>query len=155
ALAGAYSIPFAAAHDKRSDDADKLAQQAVKDADSQNSKVEAKFTAVKKTQDEVRTVLAGQDERLNQPRFSEWFAATLPRPGEKGNVPPALWKDVHDDRIPGPNGQPISVSGPEAVNTFEDRLRNGIDTKSGGVPGDEYSPKFRMLAMVNVETVYC
>ena len=23
------------------------------------------------------------------------------------------------------------------------------------MPGDEYSPKFRMLAMVNVETVYC
>src|SRR5439155_1081724 len=84
----------------------------------------------------------GQDERLNWPRFQEVFSASLPRPGDPkkgGNLPDDLWKNVRDDKIPlpgGPSAGTISVSGPEALKSFEDRLRDGMDrdARAGEVP---------------------
>src|SRR5262249_976261 len=75
ARAWGYAVPSAAAADKKPAGARLAAKSAVAEADAQNTKVDSKKTEVKTTQEQAKMVLAGQDERLNWPRFQEVFSA--------------------------------------------------------------------------------
>ena len=54
--------------------------------DKMNTDFTAQLGNSKKKQDEVKLMIAGQEERLNWPRWVEVFTAALPRPGADGNL---------------------------------------------------------------------
>ena len=60
----------------------------------QESKFNQKKTEAESTQKEVKTIIAGQEERLNWPRFFEIESAAMPRPGDPkkgGNLDRSIW----------------------------------------------------------------
>jgi hypothetical protein len=86
---------------------------------------------------EVKAVIAGNDERLNWPRFHEAFGQVVPRPGMGGNLTEDLWaKD----------------KGKLAVQWFEDRMRKGVRIEDATIDAGSEMPQH--LAMVNIEAVY-
>jgi hypothetical protein len=104
---------------------------------SQETKYKNKTDEVKATQDDVKAVISGNDERLNWPRFEQIFAVDLPRPGPKGNLDAEIWnKD----------------QGKAAVDWFYERMKKGVRIEDA--PLDERSAMPSELAMVNVEAVY-
>src|SRR5207244_500078 len=64
-LAYGYSVPLAQVSDQRIEDALKKGKQAVSDAKSLDSQVDAKKKEVDATQVEVESIIAGQAERMN------------------------------------------------------------------------------------------
>jgi type IV pilus assembly protein PilM len=87
---------------------------------------------------EVKSIIAGQDERLNWIRLNEVIAAALPRPGDTGNL-------TGERQIPYWSSQP----GRRALQKYEDRLRKGL-------PADQAweDDQSQFLATVNVESIY-
>ena len=104
---------------------------------TQETKFTTKKDEVKKTQDEVKAVISGNDERLNWPRFHEVFATSLPKPGPGGNLAEDVWR---------------KDQGLAAVDWFEKRMKNGVRIEDA--QADERSEMPLDLAMVNVEAVY-
>jgi type IV pilus assembly protein PilM len=121
----------------------KKGEEAAKSAVSAYGSQESKFnSAVGKSKDEQRaakTIIAGQEERLNWPRFFEVLTAAMPHPGEKGNLPDAMWKG---------SGQ----AGVEALQWFERRMKTGVPIEQAMI--DDASAHPKNLAMVNVEAVH-
>jgi type IV pilus assembly protein PilM len=155
-LAAAYSGPYAAAHNKQAEEADKKAKAAGSAADAQNAAIAAEQGKAKLTQEQAEALMAGHKERLNHPRFQEVLSAALPRSGKNGNIPPDFEGMTTEVEVPGGK---VMVRGADANRWFENRLRNGLarDLKTGNLAnpsGDENSPNLRLLAMVNVEVVY-
>ncbi len=151
-LAWGYSTQYGSRFDKDIDTAMQTAKTAQGEVDTQNTKVEGAIATIKTTQAEVKTVLAGQDERLNWPRYQEVFAATLPRPGSTGNLSPSVWS-TPEERVMGD-----LIKGSDAADWFERRLKNGLEKPKGATAmssTEDWNPNLRLLAMVNIETVYC
>ncbi|MFO0806413.1 MAG: type IV pilus assembly protein PilM [Gemmataceae bacterium] len=104
---------------------------------NQETKFTAKKDEVAKNVAEVKAVIAGNDERLNWPRFHEAFGQVVPRPGMGGNLADELWtKD----------------QGKAAVQWFEDRMRKGVRIEDATLDAASEMPQH--LAMVNIEAVY-
>ena len=104
---------------------------------AQETKYTTKKDEVKKTQDEVKAVISGNDERLNWPRFHEVFATSLPKPGPGGNLAEDVWR---------------KDQGLAAVAWFEKRMKTGVRIEDA--QADERSEMPLDLAMVNIEAVY-
>src|SRR5581483_1197052 len=110
------------------DPAIKKGQDAAKSAAGAFSTQESKYTAkvgeVEGFKKELKAINAGQDERLNWPRFEEVFAAALPKPGENGNltvVNPAL-KNLNQPLLWRGNDE----AGVKAYEWFKERMRRGV-----------------------------
>jgi len=136
-LALGYGANYASLSKPEIDAAIKKSEGAIASVGTQESKYNQKEKEVKDTQDQVKAVISGNDERLNWPRFEEVFTHTLPRPGQGGNLDPSLWRK--DD-------------GMAAIAWFEQRVKNGV--KIEDARQDEGSKMPLDLAMVNIEAVY-
>lgn len=137
-LALGYSSNLASVQNKKIEDALKVSKDAVAASTNQDSKYSTKKGEVDTTMNDVKSIIAGSDERLNWPRFEEVLSASLPRPGKDGNLPPEIW---NVDR------------GAQAVEWFMNRMRNGVPVERA--IEDDRSAYPAYLAMVNVEAVHC
>jgi type IV pilus assembly protein PilM len=108
----------------------------------QESKFSSKKDEAEKRQKEVKTILAGQEERLNWPRFLEVQTAAMPHPGDPkkgGNLDPEVWKGAGN-------------AGVEALEWFTKRMRDGVPIEMA--LKDDQSKYPKNLAIVNVEALH-
>jgi type IV pilus assembly protein PilM len=140
ALALGYASNYAAAHDKQIDSAMQTAESAVKAYGEQENKFNERKSKAELTQNDVKTIIAGQEERLNWSRFFEVQTAAMPRPGTGpgANLDPKIWM--------GEGG-----AGQQALDWFNRRMREGVPIER--VPEDDKSKHPYNLAIVNVEAV--
>jgi len=107
----------------------------------QESKFNQKKTEAESTQKEVKTIIAGQEERLNWPRFFEIESAAMPRPGDPkkgGNLDRSIWVGAGNVGI-------------DALDWFNRRMRDGVPIEQA--LADDRSKHPENLAIVNVEAV--
>ncbi len=145
-LAWGFGQELKAVNDKRISDAQAKVKSAVSAFDSQESKVKGKIAESQDEQIKGKTIIAGQEERLNWPRFFEVGTAAMPHPGEKaqgGNLNDPdqfkLWRGEGNKGI-------------EAMEWFNARMREGVPIERA--VEDDRSDKPKALAMVNVESVH-
>src|SRR5581483_1035133 len=146
-LALGFAGPLKAVNDKGIKDAEEKAKSAVGAYASQESKFKGKLDESEKEQARVKSIIAGQEERLNWPRFFEVYSAALPNPGEKeqgGN----LIDDPVQVRLRNGNGG----EGLAALAWFKHRLAAGVPLEKALEDERSNNPKY--LAMVNVEAVH-
>ncbi|HEY2910072.1 MAG TPA: type IV pilus assembly protein PilM [Gemmataceae bacterium] len=136
-LALGYGANYSSLNDAQIASAITKAKSAVSAVGTQESKYTAKQTEMTNTQNVVKAVISGNDERLNWPRFEEVFSMSLPRPGAGGNLAAELWQ---------------KDQGRDAVAWFHDRMRKGVRIEDAAI--DERSAMPQALAMVNVEAVH-
>src|SRR5262249_12642351 len=145
--------PYAAVRDDRIDKGMNSAKQAGSASDSQNTKFNGAVGTIESTQRDRKKIVAGQEERLNWPRWVEVFTTTLPRPGPDGNL-----NETNATPVPGITfNQEIlwkgeGNAGLKALEWFKERTRNGVTMED--TFADENSQHPKSLAMVNVETVH-
>jgi type IV pilus assembly protein PilM len=158
-MAMGFSSPYAAINDKRIDDGIGATKKAGEAFDAQSTAFEGKLQLSRTKQADVKTIIAGQEERLNWPRWVEVFTATMPRPGDTGNLNDAPFR--FNATTPGP-GEALfnqtqlwrgeGTSGLDALKWFNYRLQRGVPIEDAVT--DEKSEHPKALAMVNVETVH-
>jgi type IV pilus assembly protein PilM len=127
--------------DSKIDEGIKSAKSASSAYSSAESAYNKRKSDSKSTQDQVKLIIAGQEERLNWSRFLEVETASMPRPGDPkkgGNLEPSVWMGAGN-------------AGAEAVAWFTKRMRDGV--KLDDALSDAASKHPSNLAMVNVEAV--
>ena len=136
-LTGAYAIQNSKVTDEKVIGAKKKAKDASDLADSQNATRTSKENDLASTITAVKSIIAGQDERLNWVRLNEVIASALPRPGENGN-------------LKGPAEQYWNTQeGRRAFEKYKTRVSEGLPADRAWE--DDMS---QHLAIVNVEAVY-
>ena len=152
-MAMGFSAPYASVSDKRIEDGIGETTKAATAYDAQKTAFEGKLVDTEREKTRVKAIIAGQEERLNWPRFTEVFTAALPRPGADGNLTdtgtpngiikafsqPQLWKGE-------------GTAGADALKWFISRMAEGVPIDRA--VADEQSGHPKALAMVNVETVH-
>lgn len=153
-LAFGFSSPYAASLDKRIDTARGQIDSAVSASDSQTTKLTKANSDFESEKQKVKTIIAGQEERLNWPRWVEVFSSTLPLPGtnlELTKNAPAV-----NDTIPAFSQVELwrgeGQAGEDALKWFKERMRDGVPIEKA--VADERSDHPKSLAMVNVEAVH-
>jgi type IV pilus assembly protein PilM len=139
---GTFTAAYAIQNSKVTDAAVVRAKEKLKgsvgSADTQDKDRTGKEEDLKTTLTAVKSIIAGQDERMNWLRLNEVIAAALPRPGENGN-------------LNGPYQQPFwkTTEGLRAFQKYQDRV-------SAGLPADRAweDDLSQNLAIVNVEAIY-
>jgi len=127
--------------DQKIDDGIKTAKGASSAYGSADSEYNKRKTKSKETQEQVKLIIAGREERLNWSRFLEVETASMPRPGDPkkgGNLEPTVWMGSGN-------------VGLESLNWFTKRMRDGV--KLDDALSDANSKHPANLAMVNVEAV--
>ncbi|MBM3983907.1 MAG: type IV pilus assembly protein PilM, partial [Planctomycetes bacterium] len=161
-MAMGFSSPYAASLDKRLDTARSQVDSAASASDAQTSKLATATGNFDSETKKVKTIIAGQEERLNWSRWVEVFSGTLPLPGVNleldKNAPPVNTplEGKPDTAIP-----PFSQvelwrgdgqAGADALRWFKERMRDGVPIDKA--VADEQSKHPESLAMVNVEYVH-
>ncbi|MCI0704156.1 MAG: type IV pilus assembly protein PilM [Planctomycetia bacterium] len=153
-LAAGFSKPYAALNDENLTKAMASTKDTASAFSAQEGRYKTKEEESKKKEEETKTIIAGQEERLNWPRFVEVFTASLPHPGEKGNLNETQGQTNS-------SLQPFSqvqlwkgegMAGQAALDWFNKRMRVGVPIEEA--IADERSDHPKALAMVNVETVH-
>jgi type IV pilus assembly protein PilM len=139
-----YAGPYAALNDKSIDTAINETENAVKAYSAQESKFSNYQADSIKTQARVKSIIAGQDERLNWARFFEVETAAMPHPGKGGN----LDSDPEQQRLWRGEGD----LGVKAYEWFMRRMENGVPLDEALADSQSKEPQY--LAMVNVEAVH-
>jgi type IV pilus assembly protein PilM len=142
-LAFSYAAPYKALNDPAIDRSLKEVEAASKDYSRQESEYNSRITKAKDTQADVKLIIAGQEERLNWPRFLEVQTAALPRPGEKGNLLAPEQRKFWE------------MEGKIGLLAYEwwlQRMRNGV--RIDQMLDDAASEHPKHLAIVNVEAVH-
>ena len=107
----------------------------------------------------MKKIIAGQEERLNWPRWVEVFTASLPRPGDNGNLTETSFR--FNSTVPAPDQPAFNQvqlwrgegrAGLDALEWFNRRMQKGVPIEEA--VADELSAHPKSLAMVNVETVH-
>jgi hypothetical protein len=142
-LALGYASPYAAINDNRINDGIKDTKTAADAFAKQETKFKSMEEDSRKTQARVKMIIAGQEERLNWPRFFEVETAVMPRPGANGNL------NGDTDQIRLWRGE--SDAGVAAHEWFQRRMRTGVPIEQA--LADAQSKEPQALAMVNVEAV--
>lgn len=154
-----FSSPFTAMKNPKIDEATKQVDSAASAADKQASEFNAKLEKSKEEADKAKKILAGQEERLNWPRWFEVFTESLPRPGADGNLTETAFR--FNSTVPDPAQAPFNQvqlwrgegnAGVDAIAWFLRRMREGV--KIDDAFADASSDKPKSLAMVNVRTVH-
>jgi type IV pilus assembly protein PilM len=136
-LALGYGASYSAVSNPEIEAAIKKSDGAISAYGSQETKFTTKKGEVEETVRSVKAVIAGNDERLNWPRFHEAMGQVVPKPGVGGNLTDDLWaKD----------------QGKAALQWFEDRMRKGVRIEDATLDAASEMPQH--LAMVNIEAVY-
>ncbi|MBN9119342.1 MAG: type IV pilus assembly protein PilM [Planctomycetes bacterium] len=155
-LAMGFASPYAAITNQNIDKGIESTKGAISAFDKQNSEFNAKLQQSKEEQQRVKTIIAGQEERLNWPRFVEVFTATLPRPGAGGNLdlkksdPPTNSTIAPFSQVELWMGE--GQAGQAALDWFNRRMQVGVPIEQAMADARSDHPK--ALAMVNVETVH-
>ena len=153
-MAMGFSGPYAAITDKDIDKGIEMTKSAGTAYSGQESKYTTKLADSKKKQDETKLIIAGAEERLNWPRLTEVFTASLPRAGDNGNLNEAQAKvnssvEVFDqNKLWKGEGR----AGQEAYDWFLRRMSEGVLVEQA--IADANSDKPKSLAFVNIETVH-
>ncbi|MCS7271587.1 MAG: pilus assembly protein PilM, partial [Gemmataceae bacterium] len=142
-LAFSYAAPYKALNDAAIDKSIKEVEAASKEYSRQESEYNNRINKAKETQADVKLIIAGQEERLNWPRFLEVVTAALPRPGEKGNL-----LDPEQRKFWAMEGN----IGLLAYEWWLQRMRNGV--RIDQMLDDAASEHPKHLAVVNVEAVH-
>jgi len=141
-LALGFSADLKSVSDAKIEDAQKHVKTAISAHDGQTAKYNSTITESQEAQRRGKLVIAGQEERLNWPRFYEVETAVMPRPGDKkegGNLTDFNWKGKDDVGI-------------EALNWFKQRMARGVPIEQA--LADDASAHPKNLALVNVEAVH-
>jgi type IV pilus assembly protein PilM len=158
-MSAGYSKPFAALNDDGIQKGIAEAEKAGKAYAAQESAFTDKVKLSKENQEFVKSIIAGQEERLNWPRWAEVFTASLPRPGKGGNLDETAAYHNKDEE-----GKPVSPfnqevlwkgtgdAGLRAHEWFLDRMRKGVPVTEALADAKSEMPL--SLAMVNVETLH-
>ncbi|AMV23367.1 Competence protein A [Gemmata sp. SH-PL17] len=153
-MAMGFSGPYAAITDKNIDKGIEMTKSAGSAYSSQESKYNQGVGNSKKKQDETKLIIAGAEERLNWPRLTEVFTASLPRPGENGNLNEEKAK-VNTD-LPEFDQNKLwrgeGNAGQSAYDWFLRRMSEGVPIENALADANSDYPK--ALAYVNVETVH-
>jgi type IV pilus assembly protein PilM len=154
-----FSSPYSAMQNPEIDKAEGQVNGAASAASKVASDFSAKLASSKEEEAKVKKIVAGQEERLNWPRWFEVFTESLPRPGAEGNLNVTAFR--FNSTVPAPNQAPFNQArlwrgegnaGVEALEWFKRRMRDGV--KVDEAFADANSDKPRALAMVNVRTVH-
>ncbi|OWK36157.1 type IV pilus assembly protein PilM [Fimbriiglobus ruber] len=148
-LAVGYGAQLSAVTDPKIQTAIDSAKGSVTRATSQASEWTAKEAEVKKTTDEVKAIIVGNDERLNWVRFQEVLMLALPRHGNEqmgGNLTEVTKSDKLDVNQPDFWN---NVNGNRAFEKYKDRLKSGLPLEK--MFDDDLA---QYLATVNLEAVY-
>lgn len=137
AIAFGFSAQYKAVTDPKIKSAIDKSKSAVSAHKAQEALIATKAGEVAGTQAEVKTIISGNDERLNWIRLQEVLLAALPRHGDNLNDPSQteFWS---------------SAEGARAYEKYKQRLSEGIPLEK--MFDDDMS---QHLANVNVEGVYC
>ncbi|MDY3561314.1 type IV pilus assembly protein PilM [Gemmata sp. JC673] len=156
-MAAGFSGPHAALTDKNVDKGIQMTKDAGSKYSAQESTYNTKLAEKNKKQDETKLIIAGQEERLNWPRFTEVFTASLPRPGlakDGGNLT-EVGGTVNDS----PDLPPIDqtklwngATGQRAYDWFVQRMSEGVPIERA--IEDSRSKYPEALAFLNIETVH-
>ena len=146
-LAFSYAAPYKALTDPAIDKSIKEVEAASKDYSRQESEYNSRITKAKETQADVKLIIAGQEERLNWPRFLEVQTAALPRPPQGENDPGTLQEPEQQKfwKLEGERGL-------QAYQWWLQRMRNGVRIDQMLDDSNSENPKY--LAIVNVEAVH-
>ena len=155
-MSAGYSKPFAALNDDGIKKGMDEAERAGKAYSAQESAFSDKVKSSKENQEFVKSIIAGQEERLNWPRWAEVFTASLPRPGKTGTLTERAAFHNEDDKAK-PFSQEVlwmgtGDAGLRAYEWFNDRMRKGVPITEA--LADAKSDMPAALAMVNVETLH-
>ena len=133
-----YSLPYSAAYAEGLDKQQKEDDSIKTKAKSIVDQVVLGKQKVEETKNDVKAIIAGQEERVNHLAINQYINLALPRPGDKGNMlsaeTSALWN---------------TNRGKKAVKRFEEQLRQGIDPR---IAQDDESRLY--LPMLDVEAIY-
>jgi type IV pilus assembly protein PilM len=157
-MSAGYSKPFAALNDPEIKAGMDAADKAGKAFSAQETAFADKVRLSKENQEFVKSIIAGQEERLNWPRFTEVFTAALPKPGPNGNLTEkAAFHNEEDKAKPGPFSQVAlwqgsGDAGLRAYDWFLDRMKKGVPVNEALADAKSDMPS--ALALVNVETVH-
>ncbi|MCX8138760.1 MAG: type IV pilus assembly protein PilM [Gemmataceae bacterium] len=145
-LAFSYAAPYKALSDPAIDKSIKEVEAASKDYSRQESEYNSRITKAKETQSDVKLIIAGQEERLNWPRFLEVQTAALPRPPH-GQDPGNL-QDPEQQKFWKMEGD----IGLRAYQWWLSRMRDGVRIDQMLDDANSENPKY--LAVVNVEAFH-
>jgi type IV pilus assembly protein PilM len=155
-VAMGFSGPFAASKDARLDKARESTKAAVSRFDKQNTEYTRQVKLSTDKQNEAKAIIAGQEERLNWPRWVEVFTAALPRPGADGNLTLTKSDPPVNSTAPVFSQQELWMgegrAGEEAVKWLKNRTQKGVPIEDA--LADERSDHPKALATVNVEAVH-
>ncbi|VTS02815.1 type IV pilus assembly protein PilM [Tuwongella immobilis] len=134
-----FAADYSALVDSKINGSLQMGDTALKEADTINKQVADKETDVKNTQNDVKTIIAGQDEQKNWIRLNQYINACLPIPGDTGNL-----------LLPNQLQYWRSQQGLNALQDYRNRI-------AGGIPVDQpIDFKVRSsLAVVDIESMYC
>ncbi|MCZ2343736.1 MAG: type IV pilus assembly protein PilM, partial [Bacteroidales bacterium] len=140
ALAFGYGSNFAAVSDSEIEKTLTQSKSVVDQAKQQDSEKSSKKSTVDTTASEVKTIIAGNDERLNWIRLNEVLVAALPRHGDggmNGNL-------IEEHQLPFWSTE----EGRLAYNKYRQRMKEGIPLEK--LFDDDLS---QHLANINLESV--
>ncbi len=145
-LAASYAGPYKSVHDPQIDRGIKEVEAASSEFGRQESEYNSRVTKAKQTQSDVKLIIAGQEERLNWPRFVEVMTAALPRPPRPGD--PGTLDERDQQKFWGMEGE----IGLRAYQWWLARMRDGV--RIDQILDDANSEHPKYLAVVNVEAVH-
>ncbi len=155
-MSAGYSKPFAALNDEGIKKGIEEAERAGKAFSAQEAAFADKVKSSKENQEFVKSIIAGQEERLNWPRWAEVFTASLPRPGADGTLNERGAFHNEDDKVKPFNQELLwkgeGDAGLRAHEWFLDRMRKGVPVTEALADAKSAMPS--ALAMVNVETLH-
>ena len=148
-VAYGYSAQLTAVTDPGLADAIKKAESAVSKQKEQAGDKSSREATVASTAAEVKSIITGNDERLNWVRFNEVLSAALPRPADPdlaGKDPKAPGNLTDPEQIPYWSGSQEQ----RAYQKYKERMSQGIQIEK------LFDPDLaEHLATVNIEAVYC
>lgn len=136
-LALGYGAQYSAVTDKQLEASMATAKTAVASAQAQASQKTSGEAEIAKTQADVKSIIKGNDSRLDMIRMNEVLLATLPKPGDNGNL--------RDDRA----RYWRTDDGLRAIAKYDERIKRGVSPDQ--VVDDDLS---EFLANVQIESVY-
>ena len=139
-LAYGYSLPLSDVNDARIKTSLEKGKTVLDQAKKVDSEISAKKEDIKKTQTEVESIIAGQQERSNWIAINRLPYVSLPMPGDQGNM--------NSDRL-----APLwrTTEGLKALDKYRQRMREGINPLLTTASDDD---KREFLPTIDIEAVY-
>ena len=158
ALAFGHAGPAAAIADPNIDKGIKMTGTAAGKLTTQEGELAKRRERSTREVSDTKAIIAGQEERLNWPRFIEVFTTALPRPGPNGNLNETNAK-VNSGAEPPAFDQRQLWNKKDSLGRFvhewfERRMREGVPVENAVRDEKEAGIYLKDLAFINIETVH-